>query len=200
MVLFFNVAHQTGMFVTDGSGTFAVPMQPYQPLAAPTQFIPGVPGVDQLQAGVMSMSVGQAVQCSVPGRQKCAIPECPNPSYIDENGTVHKCCGRTHAKELEQRQCRVPQIFFCYCTSILLFQHNKIHLSRQFLLLPQLLGRHLGLSLCLYYHQDRGNVPFKSARIHALLTRLELSTNAVESHTPWNTRGERPLNNVGLCV
>ena len=100
------------MFVTDGSGTFAVPMQPHQTLAAPNQFIPGVPGVDQLQTGVMSMSVGQAVQCLVPGRQKCAIPECPNPSYIDENGTVHKCCGRTHAKELQKRQCRVPQIYF----------------------------------------------------------------------------------------
>ena len=44
------------------------------------------------------------VQCLVPGMQKCALAECPNPSYIDENGTVHSCCGRAHAKEYDQRQ------------------------------------------------------------------------------------------------
>ena len=64
---------------------------------------------DQMQAGVAPVAVGPShhvVQCLVPGVQKCAIEECPNPSYTDENGTVHKCCGRTHAKEYEQRQCK----------------------------------------------------------------------------------------------
>ena len=34
---------------------------------------------------------------------KCAIPECPNPCHVDDNGTVHQCCGRSHARELEAR-------------------------------------------------------------------------------------------------
>ena len=38
-----------------------------------------------------------------PGTKKCAIPECLKPCYIDENGTAHQCCGRTHARELETR-------------------------------------------------------------------------------------------------
>ena len=42
----------------------------------------------------------------IPGMQKCALTECPNPSYVDENGTVHECCGRTHAAEYEKRQCK----------------------------------------------------------------------------------------------
>ena len=37
---------------------------------------------------------------------------------------------------------------------------------------------------------------FMNARIPVLLMRLELSMNAVDLHMPWNTRGERPLNNV----
>ena len=38
-----------------------------------------------------------------PGTPKCAIPECPNPAYVDEAGTVHKCCSRSHAREFEAR-------------------------------------------------------------------------------------------------
>ena len=89
--------------MSDGSGAFSVPMQPP---VAPAQFYPGFQGVDHLQAGVTSMTVAQ---CSVPGQQKCAIPECPRPSYMEKNGKVHKCCGRTHARELEKRQCMYIQ-------------------------------------------------------------------------------------------
>ena len=95
----------------DGLGMVPVPMQIHHSFTHPmaptdTQFLSGVQQVSGIQAGLSSMGVSQSVQCLVPGRQKCAIPECPNPSYIDENGTVHKCCGRTHARELEQRQCK----------------------------------------------------------------------------------------------
>ncbi len=38
-----------------------------------------------------------------PGSQKCAIVECPNPRYVDESGTVHECCGVTHAMEHQRR-------------------------------------------------------------------------------------------------
>ena len=38
-----------------------------------------------------------------PGATKCAIPECPNPCYVDDDGTVHQCCSRTHAREFEAR-------------------------------------------------------------------------------------------------
>ena len=34
----------------------------------------------------------------------CAIDECPNACYIDESGTVHECCGYTHAMEHQRRQ------------------------------------------------------------------------------------------------
>lgn len=36
--------------------------------------------------------------------QKCAIQECPNPCYVDETGTVHECCGITHAMERQRRK------------------------------------------------------------------------------------------------
>ena len=74
-----------------------------------TQFFPGVQQpVNQLQAGVSTLSVGQVAQCSV----ACAIPECSRPRYIDEDGKMHECCGRTHAKELERRKCNFT-VFMC---------------------------------------------------------------------------------------
>ena len=44
-----------------------------------------------------------------PGTTKCAIPECPNPAYIDKNGAVHKCCSRSHAREFETRSTGMSQ-------------------------------------------------------------------------------------------
>ena len=38
------------------------------------------------------------------GAKKCAIPECPNACYMDPSGTVHECCGYTHAMEHQRRQ------------------------------------------------------------------------------------------------
>ena len=38
------------------------------------------------------------------GARKCAINECPNPCFIDEAGTVHECCGITHAMEHQRRK------------------------------------------------------------------------------------------------
>ena len=115
-------------------------------------------------------------QCSVPGQQKCAIPECPRPSYMEKNGKVHKCCGRTHARELEKRQCMYIQFqttfIAVYVISIPLPQLNKSHrLNRELLLLQLLdsyldsymdrnLGRHLyqgryhGRHLCLDRHHQ----------------------------------------------
>lgn len=40
---------------------------------------------------------------ALPPSQKCAIVECPNPRYVDESGTVHECCGITHAMEHQRR-------------------------------------------------------------------------------------------------
>ena len=47
------------------------------------------------------MSVGGAT-ARVPS--ECAIDECRLPCYVDANGTVHDCCGYTHAMELIRRQ------------------------------------------------------------------------------------------------
>ena len=38
------------------------------------------------------------------GAKKCAIPECPKACYVDPSGTVHECCGYTHAMEHQRRQ------------------------------------------------------------------------------------------------
>ena len=38
------------------------------------------------------------------GIKKCAIPECPKACYVDPSGTVHECCGYTHAMEHQRRQ------------------------------------------------------------------------------------------------
>ena len=39
----------------------------------------------------------------LPPSMKCAIIECPNARYKDETGTVHECCGLTHAMEHQRR-------------------------------------------------------------------------------------------------
>lgn len=91
----------TCVIMSDGSAAFSPSLQHQQ-----LQQIGHVMAPDQIQTGVSQMTTGfphQAVQCLVPGAQKCALVECPNPSYVDENGTVHKCCGQSHAKEHEYR-------------------------------------------------------------------------------------------------
>ena len=63
--------------------------------------------VDQTQVvASLDPPVHQVVECVDPSRKKCAIADCPNPSYIDEDDRVHECCGKTHARELQQRQCK----------------------------------------------------------------------------------------------
>ena len=42
-----------------------------------------------------------------PGTTKCAIPECPNACHVDDDGTVHQCCSRSHARELEARSAQL---------------------------------------------------------------------------------------------
>ncbi len=67
-------------------------------------------------AGVGSISATeptlQASASPIPTQQnKCAIEECNEPRHVDPNGTVHECCGYTHAMEhirrriLERKKC-----------------------------------------------------------------------------------------------
>ena len=51
------------------------------------------------------------------GAKKCAIPECPNACYVDPSGTVHGCCGYTHAMEHQRRQAVLQRMLIT--TSIL---------------------------------------------------------------------------------
>ena len=44
------------------------------------------------------------LQTVVPGMQKCALVECPNPCYTDESGKVHECCSKSHATEYHRRK------------------------------------------------------------------------------------------------
>ena len=37
------------------------------------------------------------------GVPKCAIAECPRPTFVDESGQAHECCGYTHAMEHQRR-------------------------------------------------------------------------------------------------
>ena len=104
------------LYVSDGVSGMVPPAQQlftHTAAFADTQFFPGVQQpVNQLHAGVSTLSVGQVAQCSVAAQQACAIPECSRPRYIDEDGKIHKCCGRTHAKELERRKCNFT-VFMC---------------------------------------------------------------------------------------
>ena len=34
----------------------------------------------------------------------CAIPDCGNPCFVDQQGKVFECCGYTHAMELQRRK------------------------------------------------------------------------------------------------
>ena len=54
-------------------------------------------------------SSSQGTQQPVPsllpsGQRKCAIQECQSPCFVDEAGTVHECCGFTHAMEHQRRK------------------------------------------------------------------------------------------------
>ena len=69
---------------------------------------PGQPTiVGHGQAAAVGPGPGQppAVRSTLPsGISKCAITECQNPCFIDEAGTVHECCGITHAMEHQRRK------------------------------------------------------------------------------------------------
>ena len=47
---------------------------------------------------------GSQSPAALPSNTKCAIFECPNPRYRDPSGTLHECCGITHAMEHQRRQ------------------------------------------------------------------------------------------------
>ena len=47
----------------------------------------------------------QTVPAILPsGLVKCAIRECQEPCFVDQAGTVHECCGFTHAMEHQRRK------------------------------------------------------------------------------------------------
>jgi hypothetical protein len=46
----------------------------------------------------------QTVPTLPSGLRKCAIQECQNPCFVDPAGTVHECCGITHAMEHQRRK------------------------------------------------------------------------------------------------
>ena len=48
--------------------------------------------------------VSSIKQPSTSQKNKCAIEDCPRPCHVDANGTVHECCGYTHAMEHIRRK------------------------------------------------------------------------------------------------
>ena len=56
-----------------------------------------------------------APQSSTPSSvTKCAIFECPNARYRDPSGTLHECCGITHAMEHQRRQALMKRKFIIF--------------------------------------------------------------------------------------
>lgn len=64
-------------------------LQQGSPALAPTPLPPSLPSAPVLLPS---------------GQKKCAIPECHNPCFVDASGTVHECCGITHAMEHQRRK------------------------------------------------------------------------------------------------
>ena len=56
---------------------------------------------------------------TLPRTLKCALSECQNPCFVDETGTVHECCGITHAMEHQRRMTIVQRknnmLTLCVC-------------------------------------------------------------------------------------
>lgn len=68
---------------------------------SPTGAIATVACPQPLPATPAQISLAKSIQAS---QAVCAIEECCNPRYVDSNGTVHKCCGYSHAMELNRRK------------------------------------------------------------------------------------------------
>ena len=45
---------------------------------------------------------------------KCAIEECVNPCYVDDEGKVHECCGFIHAMEHQRRLAIMKRMTLLY--------------------------------------------------------------------------------------
>ena len=70
----------------------ALSMTTATPSLPPASFGPPPPG-----------AIPPSSSTSLPPDKKCAIVECQNTRYVDESGTVHECCGITHAMEHQRR-------------------------------------------------------------------------------------------------
>ena len=73
-----------------------------QPTSTAPMTTPAAAGVG-ISAPPPPPSLPPQMSSALPPSQKCAIVECPNPRYVDETGTVHECCGITHAMEHQRR-------------------------------------------------------------------------------------------------
>lgn len=90
-----------------------------------------------------------------PSLPKCAIDECVNACYVDESGTVHECCGLTHAMEhkrrqaLWQRELIYPLLLLYTCLLVLLY----LEVNKQVV---------KGVTHCLLPDCDRHTWPFEN--------------------------------------
>ena len=91
------------------------PMIPSGPMVPTLASIPPVPTVGLPVPVVLPVPAvlppvstkqlqNQTPQTLPNGARKCAIPECSLACYIDPSGTVHECCGFSHAMELMRRK------------------------------------------------------------------------------------------------
>lgn len=90
---------------------------------APVPFAPVVPGAptntckwhtvnNKLYVTVTNFAVAAG------GVAMCAIPECNNPCFVDEQGKVFECCGYTHAMELQRRKALATGHYHIYIVVI----------------------------------------------------------------------------------
>ncbi len=68
------------------------------PSAADIQLAPSIP-----LGGTASQATPYYVAASA-SPSSCAIQECNRQRHVDDDGTVHECCGYTHAMEMSRRK------------------------------------------------------------------------------------------------
>ena len=84
--------------------SFATAQMTSQP-AVPPATAPGGAPLGPPQTVPAILAILPTVPAILPsGLVKCAIRECQEPCFVDQAGTVHECCGFTHAMEHQRRK------------------------------------------------------------------------------------------------
>ena len=65
---------------------------------------PVLTGATEIKSSLIPPQIPLATGSQASSRSVCALEGCCNPRHVDAAGTVHECCGYTHAMELIRRK------------------------------------------------------------------------------------------------